>query len=117
MTQARIYHNPKCSKSRATMALLQQRSVVLEIVDYQQQPPSIEELDRICRGLKIQPLGLIRKAESTFTQLGLSVTDERSRDEWLRIMRKNPILIQRPIVECEGQYALGRPPENVLTII
>lgn len=116
MTQGRIYHHPQCSKSRATLKLLQERGVVLEIVDYRQQPPSLPELDRICRGLKMQPMALMRRSEARFTELGLDGA-ERPRDDLLRVLHENPILIQRPIVEIEGQFALGRPPENVLALL
>lgn len=115
MTVATIYHNQKCSKSRETLALLQRRGVVVEIVDYLHAPPSVEKLDQLVRGLGIQPVRLARAKD--LQALGYSQSDQRSWDEWLHLLHKHPKVIQRPIVECNGRVAMGRPPENVLTIL
>ncbi|MBV7327154.1 arsenate reductase (glutaredoxin) [Chloroflexi bacterium TSY] len=117
MNHNRIYHNPRCSKSRATLQLLEERSAEVEVVEYLKTPPMKEELDAICMALDLEPLALIRTKETLFQDLGLSADDQRSRDEWLALMVENPQLIERPIVVYNGKVALGRPPENVLDIL
>lgn len=112
-----IYHNPRCSKSRNTLALLREHGIEPEIIDYQKHPPSVEELDAICRGLNLAPLQLIRTKEALFQELGLSVNDQRPREEWLRILADNPRLMERPVVRLGDRHALGRPPENILALL
>lgn len=117
MSDCTIYHNPRCSKSRQTLELLQQRDLDITTVAYLQSPPSAEVLDRLCRALNIEPLGLIRTREQRFAELGLNKNDQRSRQEWLQLMVDNPILMERPIVVVGEKVAIGRPPENVLNIL
>ena len=117
MSDCTIYHNPRCSKSRQTLALLQERDLDIITVAYLESPPSIEELDRICQALDVEPLGLMRTKEKRFTELGLDKGDQRSRQEWLQLMVDNPILIERPIVVIGDKAAIGRPLENVLNIL
>jgi arsenate reductase len=112
-----IYHNPRCSKSRQTLELLQERGCEVEVIDYLQSPPSATELESFCRRLGMQPLELMRSKEKRFSELGLSAEDARSNQEWIKVMVQNPILIERPIVVHDGQVALGRPPEKVLKIL
>jgi len=112
-----IYHNPRCSKSRQTLDLLQERGCQVEIIAYLENPPTVAELEMFCRKLGLQPLELIRRKEKRFAELGLSAEDVRSNSEWLQIMADNPILMERPIVVHDGQVALGRPPEKVLKIL
>lgn len=113
----KLYHNPRCSKSRQTLSLLQDRAVEFEVIEYLKDPPSPAELKRICRKLGKSPLELIRVKEKRFAELGLSPDDERTDDEWLRLMSDNPILIERPIVVTDTGVALGRPPERVLDLL
>ena len=115
MAAITIYHNPRCSKSRQTKALLGERE--LDVVEYLKDPPSVEELDRLSKALGVEPLEITRTKEPTFRELGLSESDERSRSEWLQLLHENPILIERPIVVHGGKVAIGRPPENVLRIL
>ena len=117
MSDCTIYHNPRCSKSRQTLELLQQRDLDITTVVYLQSPPSTEELDRLCCALKIEPLDLMRTREPRFAELGLDKNDQRSRQEWLQLMVDNPILMERPIVVVGEKVAIGRPPENVLNIL
>ncbi|RME00650.1 MAG: arsenate reductase (glutaredoxin) [Deltaproteobacteria bacterium] len=117
MVRVKIYHNPRCSKSRQTLELLRERGFEIEVVPYLERPPSVAQLDAICRALGKEPLEIIRTKEKRFAELGLSKKDERSREAWLRLMVENPILIERPIVVHGEKAALGRPPENVLTIL
>ncbi|PIQ23764.1 arsenate reductase (glutaredoxin) [bacterium (Candidatus Blackallbacteria) CG17_big_fil_post_rev_8_21_14_2_50_48_46] len=112
-----IYHNPRCSKSRETLALLQEKGAKPEIIEYLKTPPSARELDQICQKLGIEPQALIRSKEALFKELGLSLKDTRSRNEWLKILAEHPSLIERPIVVAGSKAALGRPPENVLDLI
>jgi len=111
-----IYHNPRCSKSRATLALLEEKGVEPEIIEYLQTPPSKDEMIRILDGLGMEPRNLMRRKEEPYKALGLSDA-EKNRDMLIDAMLDNPILIERPVVVNGGRYALGRPPENVLEIL
>lgn len=117
MPEATVYHNPRCSKSRQTVALLEERGVAVTLVKYLEAPPSAAELDRLLAALGREPLEVIRTKESRFRELGLSKGDDRPRAEWLRLMVENPVLIERPLVEVAGRVALGRPPEDVLALL
>lgn len=117
MNQSIILHNPRCSKSRNTLKLLQDKGVSVEVVEYLKSPPTQDELKKICKKLNIKPIELIRTKEKLFAELGLSKDDQRTDSQWIKIMHKNPSLIERPIVMYKGQVVIGRPPENVLKII
>ncbi len=117
MSNIVIYHNPRCSKSRQTLQLLVDKGINPKIIKYLDNPPNIKELGELCHMLNLEPLQLIRTKEVRFKELGLSVKDQRSREEWLQLMSDNPVLIERPIVVRAKQAALGRPPENVLNIL
>lgn len=111
-----IYHNPRCSKSRETLKLLEARGLAPRIVDYLKTPPSAGELKAILKRLGLGPQDLVRKGEPLYAQLGLK--DRLSDDEALiALMVKNPILIERPIVVAGSKAAIGRPPEKVLEIL
>ena len=112
-----IYYNPRCSKCRQTLALLEARGIKLDAIEYLQTPPSVEELDAICRLLGVEPRQLIRTGEPRFAELGLTLTDHRPRAEWLKLMVENPVLIERPIVLYKDRAVVGRPPEAVLRIL
>lgn len=112
----RIYHNPHCSKSRATLALLHERKVTVEVIDYQQTPPSAEELDHILRLLDMTPRQLMRQGEDAYAQLNLD-DPALSREQLIAAMIAHPKLIERPIVLANGKAAIGRPPEAVLAIL
>ena len=116
MSDCTIYHNPRCSKSRQTLALLQQRDLDITTVAYLESPLSAEELDRFCCALDIEPLGLMRTREQRFKELGLDKNDQRSRQEWMKLLADNPIMMERPIVVVGEKVAIGRQPENVLNI-
>jgi arsenate reductase len=112
----RIFHNPRCSKSRATLALLQEQGIEPEIVLYLESPPDAGELRIILDKLGMSPRELMRTGEAEFRQQGLddeSLTD----DELITAMIATPRLIQRPIVLAGGRAAMGRPPESVLDIL
>jgi arsenate reductase (glutaredoxin) len=112
----KIYHNPRCSKSRQTLQLLQNQGVDIEVIDYLKTPPSIEELDGILQKLGMEPRQLMRKNQAEYQANNL---DDKTLDKLalLRIMVKYPILIERPIVLANGKAAIGRPPETVLGIL
>lgn len=116
MDKVLIFHNPRCSKSRATLALLEARGLRPEIVDYLDTPPSADELSAILDRLGIGPRELMRRDEPEYLELGLD-RPTLSRDELLAAMVAHPRLIQRPIVLANGKAALGRPPESVLDIL
>jgi arsenate reductase len=111
-----IYHNPRCAKSRATLALLEARGVQPKIVDYLKSPPSAAELKAILRKLGLTPRGILRTGETVYAELGLE-DRELDDDALIALMVKNPILIERPIVVAGSKAAVGRPPENVLAIL
>ena len=106
-----IYHNPACTKSRETLALIRARGHEPRIVEYLKTPPSEAELTAIVRKLGITPLELIRRNEQVFKDqyAGKTLADK----DWIKAMVKHPILIQRPIVVRGDAAAIGRPPEDV----
>jgi len=111
-----IYHNPKCSKSRATLALLREHGIEPEIVEYLKTPPDALTLAEILRRLGIGPRDLMRKRESVYRERNLS--DPGFDDSTLiAAMVADPILIERPIVLHGGRARVGRPPESVLEIL
>jgi len=111
-----IYHNPCCSKSRATLALVEGGGLKPTIIDYLKTPPSAVELKAILDKLGLKPRDIVRAGEARYAELGLK--DRHLDDEALiALMVANPILIERPIVVAGGKAAIGRPPENVLTIL
>jgi len=117
MTQVTIYHNPRCSKSRQTLALLQENGVEPDIVEYLTNTPTQKRLDELLKAMGKEPLEIMRTKEARFKELGLSKTDQRPRKEWIRIMAENPMLIERPIVAKGKKAAMGRPPGDVLDIL
>ena len=110
-----IYHNPRCSKSRQTLAIMNENNVDVKIIKYLTDPPTAEELEDISGKLAISPMDFIRKKESVFTDLGLK-SYNGSDSELCEIMNKNPKLIERPIVIKGDRAIMGRPPENVLEL-
>ena len=107
----KIYHNPRCRKSRETLALITDAGVEPEVVEYLKTPPSASELKAILKKLGLAPLQVIRKGEKIFKEeyKGKELSD----DEWIAAMAANPILIEHPIVVQGNKAVLGRPPENV----
>jgi arsenate reductase (glutaredoxin) len=114
-TGATIYHNPRCSKSRQTLALLEERGIAPRIVLYLEEPPDAGELKQLLRQLGIEARDLLRTGEAPYRELGLHRTDLFA-DDLIAAMVANPILIERPIVVVGQRAALGRPPENVLRL-
>ena len=112
----RIFHNPRCSKSRATLALLQEQGIEPEITLYLESPPDAGELRIILDQLGMSPRDLMRTGEAEFTQQGLD-DESLSDDELINAMIAAPRLIQRPIVVVGDRATIGRPPESVLDIL
>lgn len=112
----RIYHNPRCSKSRQTLALLQENGVEPEIVEYLKTPPSVDDLDALLTALGCEPRDAMRRKEAPYKALGLD-DPALDRAALVSAMAENPILIERPIVSKDGRAAIGRPPEAVLEIL
>lgn len=111
-----IYHNPRCSKSRQTLALLEQRGIQPKIIEYLVTPPTETELKRLLKLLGISPRELLRKKEVEYKQAKLDKPDV-SDAEIIRAILKYPRLMERPIVVTGNKAALGRPPESVLKIL
>lgn len=112
-----LYHNPRCSKCRQTLALLQDKGLKPLIVDYLKTPPDAATLSDILNKLGMEPRELMRRKEAAYGALGLD-NPELTRDALILAMVENPILIERPILVVDGKRAaLGRPPEQVLEIL
>jgi arsenate reductase len=111
----KIYHNPKCSKSRAGLKYLMDNGIEVEVIDYIKNPISVRELKDITKKLNIKPLDLIRKKEEVFVKeyKNKSLTD----DEWLIVMTENPRLIERPVVINGNKAVVARPTEKIEEIL
>ena len=111
--KAKIYHNPRCSKSRATLAMLRERGVDLEIIDYIATPPSRPRLRELMRKLGGPALAMVRTEDQEFRpHAQRALTDE----EVIDLLVAEPRLLQRPIVEVGASARIGRPPERVLEL-
>jgi arsenate reductase len=108
-------HNPRCSKSRAALAIVREAGVELPVRDYLRDPLSVDELRSIVKMLGVRPIEIVRRGEPQYAALGLS--DTTPDDEVLRAMAGNPILIERPIIVRGSRAVVGRPPETVREIL
>ena len=112
-----IWHNPRCSKSRQTLQIIEEAGVDVTVRRYLEDPPTVADLDRVLRALDMEPVELARLGEAIARDLGLRRRD-LTRQEWLDAMVENPILIERPVViSDDGRARLGRPPEIVREIL
>lgn len=111
-----IWHNPRCSKSRQTLGLLEERGIEPNIVTYLDTPPSVEELVKVLDLLGRAPRELMRKGEAEYKEQGLDNADLTD-DQLVEAMAATPKLIERPVVLANGKAAVGRPPESVLDIL
>jgi arsenate reductase len=111
----KIYHNPRCSKSRQTLKIIKDSGQEFEIVEYLKTPPTEEDLQEILQDLNLPIDYLIRKSEEVYkTEFkGKELSDE----EWIKALVENPKMLERPIVVKDGQAILGRPPENVQKLL
>tara|TARA_B100001059_G_scaffold213103_1_gene228701 strand:+ start:6081 stop:6428 length:348 start_codon:yes stop_codon:yes gene_type:complete len=110
-----IWHNPRCSKSRLTLALLEEQGIEPVVRLYLEDAPSLSELKLVVNQLGISPWDLLRRGEKLFKALGLTL--ESGDDALISAMSQHPILIERPVVIHGAGAALGRPPENVLSLL
>ncbi|MEY1387801.1 arsenate reductase (glutaredoxin) [Providencia stuartii] len=112
-----IYHNPRCSKSRETLALLESKGVTPTIVEYLKNPPSVAEIKRLLKALGFSDARqLMRSKEDIYKELGLG-NDALTQEQLIQAMHDNPKLIERPIVAKGKTAKLGRPPEQVLDVL
>lgn len=111
-----IYHNPRCSKSRQTLQMLQERRLDIDIVSYLEAPPDAETLDHILTMLDMQPRQLMRRQQQEYKDQGLD-DESLSREQLIDAMIATPILIERPIVITNGKAAIGRPLQQVVDIL
>jgi arsenate reductase len=116
MTAIQILHNPRCSKSRQTLALLEEKGIEPEIIKYLDTPPTAAELKTILQKLNINARDLLRKGEDDYKTLNLADTS-LTEDQLIDAMVSHPKLIERPIVIKDEQAKIGRPPESVLDIL
>jgi arsenate reductase len=111
-----ILHNPRCSKSRATLQLLKDNDIEPEVILYLEAPPDAVRLASILSKLDMQPRDLLRKGQAEYKEMGLDNMQMSDRDI-IAAMIEAPILIERPIVLANGKARIGRPPESVLEIL
>lgn len=111
-----LYHNPRCSKSRATLALLQDRGIEPQIIEYQKEPPSRSTLLALLAKLDTPPRSLLRHTDRAFAASGLAA-DIDGAEAIATALAEHPALMQRPVVVCGDRARLGRPPEAVLDIL
>lgn len=115
MAVVEIWHNPRCTKSRQALALLQERADEVHVRRYLEDAPTEEELREALAKLNCGPMDMIRKGEARFKELGL--TKDSDTDNVIAAMAANPILIERPVVFAGGKAVIGRPPERVLDLL
>lgn len=111
---AKIYHNPRCSKSRATLALLEERGIAVDIVEYLKNPPSATTVYDLLSRLEMDPADILRTGEPAFRESGL--TTGSPAEELVELIVKQPIVLERPIVVFGNRARIGRPPEQVLEL-
>ena len=111
-----IFHNPRCSKSRQTLSLIQEKNIDINIIEYLKTPPDISLLKQILKQLGYEPRQLMRKSEQIYKDLDLG-NENKTAADLIIAMTQNPILIERPIVLSGEKAAIGRPPESVLNIL
>lgn len=110
-----IWHNPRCSKSRQTLALIEEKEGTPDIRLYLDEGPSSDEIEAVLAMLEIEPRALMRKGEALYKELGLAAIDDNK--ALIEAMVANPKLIERPVVIKDGKARLGRPPESVMEIL
>ena len=116
MTNVTLYHNPRCSKSRQTLALLEENNANVTIVEYLKNVPTTEDINQILALLAIEPRQLMRTKETEYKEQNLS-DETLTQAQLVQAMIDTPKLIERPIALANGKAAIGRPPENVLAIL
>ena len=112
----KIFHNPRCSKSRAALELLTEKGIEADVVKYLETPPNRETLEQILDLLNMQPRDLMRKGEAEYSENKLS-DESLTRDQLIDALVEFPKLLERPIVVANGKAAIGRPIENIIDIL
>lgn len=115
MSSLQFWHNPRCSKSRQALAMLEDRGIAPQLMLYLQTPPDRSRLDQILDKLQIGAADLIRTGQAEWKQAGL--TKNAPEDQLRDLIVANPILIERPILETGTKAVIGRPPENILGVL
>lgn len=116
MDDIRLYHNPRCSKSRGALELLNEHGIQPRVIAYLDTPPSADELRNLLRMLALPARALLRTGEEEYTALGLADAS-LSEDVLIAAMAAHPRLIERPVFVHNGRAVIGRPPEQVLTLL
>ena len=114
MSHWTIYHNPRCTKSRQTLELLKKNNIEPEVVEYLKTPPNELKLNELIKKLGISAAELLRKKEPVFKELNLDLKNENA---VVKAMTDNPVLIERPIVVKDNKAVIGRPPENIESLL
>lgn len=112
-----VYHNPKCSKSRAVLAILEEKNIDIEVFEYLKDPIDEQELLCIVEKMGYDWNVIIRQKEERFKELGLSVCDNRKPKDWIKILKDNPSLLERPIVVYNENVTVCRPTDNIFSVI
>ena len=114
--KAVIYHNPRWSKSRESVKILDEKDINYEIINYINGGLSKSELKNICKLLNVEPIQIIRTSDKNYKELNISLADTNN-DELINIIAKNPKILQRPIIINDNKARIGRPPEKILEIL
>lgn len=111
----KIYHNPRCSKSRQALAILNDKNAEVEIIEYLKEVPTEKDLELLLNKLNLKPVDLVRKEEKVYKEKfkGMEFNDW----EWIKILTEHPELIQRPVVVRGNKAIIGRPPELVKELL
>lgn len=112
-----LFHNPKCSKSRGAVAVLEERGVEAEIVRYLDTPPSRAQLETIVAGLDDPPAALVRSGDPRFKELGLAKGDYTTAAEVVDLLVAHPELMERPVLLVGSKAVIGRPPERITDLL
>lgn len=115
MKKVTIYHNPRCSKSREALSILQDKKCGIKIVEYLKTPLNASQIKTLLKQLQLKPIDIVHTKEQCFSELGLSKPSTDA--ELIKAMSDHPILIERPIVTDGEKAVIGRPPENVLNLL
>jgi arsenate reductase len=114
MKKVALYYNPRCSKCREALCLLEEKGVEREIIEYLKTPPTEKQLKDLLKKLGLKPQDILRKKEPLFEKFK---NKKLSDAEWIKVMCKNPILIERPIAIEGNKAVIGRPPQNVIDLL
>lgn len=117
MAEPVLFHNPKCSKSRGALAVLEERGVDAEVVRYLDHPPGREQLEAIVAGLDDPPAALVRSGDPRFKDLGLAKGDYTTAEEVVDLLVAHPELMERPVLLVGARAVIGRPPERVIELL